>query len=52
GKLTSKFPLSLETLFLDLGFTTKAQRGISSSRAKEMNINSEIHYLDASKNIR
>jgi len=37
---------------LDLGFTTKAQRGIFSDRAKELDINSEIHYLDAPKDIR
>jgi len=39
-------------VILDLGFTTKAQRDIFSNRAKEMNINSEIHYLDAPKDIR
>jgi len=37
---------------LDLGFTTKSQRGIFSDRAKELDINSEIHYLDAPKDIR
>ncbi len=39
-------------VILDLGFTTKAQRDIFSHRAKEMNINAEIHYLDAPKDIR
>jgi len=37
---------------LDLGFTTKAQRDIFSDQAKELDINSEIHYLDAPKDIR
>jgi len=37
---------------LDLGFTTKAQRGMFSDRARELNIKSEIHYLDAPKDIR
>jgi len=37
---------------LDLGFTTKAQRGLFSERAKELDKNSEIHYLDAPKDIR
>jgi len=39
-------------VILDLGFTTKEQRDIFSNRAKKMNINSEIHYLDAPKDIR
>ena len=37
---------------LDLGFTTKEQRIIFSDRAKELGINSEVHYLDAPKDIR
>ena len=37
---------------LDLGFTTKAQRDVFSDRAKDLDINSEIHYLDAPKDIR
>ena len=37
---------------LDLGFTTKSQRDIFSERAKELGIDSEIHYLDASKDVR
>jgi len=40
------------SVILDLGFTTKSQRDIFSNRAKEININPEIHYLDAPKNIR
>ena len=39
-------------VILDLGFTTKAQRDIFSNRAKEMNINAEIYYLDTPKDIR
>ena len=37
---------------LDLGFTTKEQRKLFSNWAKELDINSEIHYLDASKDVR
>ena len=37
---------------LDLGFTTKAQRDIFSERAKKLDITSEIHYLDAPRDIR
>ena len=37
---------------LDLGFTTKEQRDIFSDRAKELDINSEIHYLEAPKDTR
>lgn len=37
---------------LDLGFTTKAQRDIFSDKAKNLNITSEIHYLDAPKDVR
>lgn len=39
-------------VLLDLGFTTKAQRDVFSSRARGLDINSEIHYLDAPKDIR
>ena len=39
-------------VILDLGFTTKAQRNIFSDRAKELDIDSEIHYLDTRKDIR
>ena len=39
-------------VLLDLGFTTKAQRDVFSSRASGLNINAEIHYLDAPKEIR
>ena len=37
---------------LDLGFTTKEQRDVFSNRAKALGINAEIHYLDATKDIR
>ena len=37
---------------LDLGFTTKTQRDLFSDRAKELGINSEVHYLDAPKDVR
>jgi len=37
---------------LDLGFTTKKQRDIFSGRAKNLNVEAEIHYLDAPKEIR
>jgi len=37
---------------LDLGFTTKEQRNIFSERAKKSGINSEIHYLNAPKDVR
>lgn len=39
-------------VILDLGFSTKAQRSVFSARAKVLNIFSEIHYLDAPKDIR
>jgi len=39
-------------VILDLGFTTRAQREVFSNRAKEMNINSELHYLAAPADIR
>ena len=37
---------------LDLGFTTKAQRNIFSERGKELDITPEIHYRDASIDVR
>jgi predicted kinase len=37
---------------LDLGFTTKAQREEFVGRAKKLDINPEVHYLDAPKEIR
>jgi len=39
-------------VILDLGFTTKAQRVTFSDLARELNINSELHYLDAPKSVR
>jgi len=40
------------SVILDLGFTTKAQRDIFAHRARELGINPEIHYLNASKDTR
>jgi len=37
---------------LDLGFTTKAQRDIFSDKAKTLGIISEVHYMDAPKDVR
>lgn len=37
---------------LDLGFTTKVQRGVFSNRGAELKINAEIHYFDAPLDIR
>lgn len=37
---------------LDLGFATKAQRDLFSNRAQKLDVNAEIHYLDAPKDIR
>lgn len=37
---------------LDLGFTTKELRDVFSNKAAKLDINSEIHYLDASQDIR
>lgn len=37
---------------LDLGFTTKEQRAVFSSRGDELNINAEIHYLNAPEDVR
>ena len=39
-------------VILDFGFTTKAQRKIFITKAKEIGINSEIHYLDVPLDIR
>jgi len=40
------------TVVLDLGFTTKEQRALFSDRAKAMNINPEVHFLDVPQDIR
>lgn len=49
----SKQILALDgNVVLDLGFTTKEQRTLFSERAKELNINSEIHYLNVPKDVR
>jgi len=40
------------TVILDLGFTTKEQRDVFTNRAKALEINAEIHYLDASTEVR
>lgn len=37
---------------LDLGFTTKEQRGHFSTLAKELDIEPEVHYLSAPKDVR
>lgn len=37
---------------LDLGFTTKEQRGHFSALAMELDVDPEVHYLSAPKNIR
>ena len=37
---------------LDLGFTTKEQRGHFSALAKELDIEPEVHYLSAPKDVR
>lgn len=39
-------------VILDLGFTTKAQREVFYHRAQQINVIPELHYLDASKNVR
>lgn len=39
-------------VILDLGFTTKEQRQLFSDRAKELDINAEVHYLDAPTEVR
>ncbi|NKB35527.1 MAG: AAA family ATPase [Pseudomonadales bacterium] len=40
------------SVLLDLGFTTKIQRDLFISRAKLLDINAEVHYLDVPKDIR
>lgn len=40
------------SVVLDLGFTSKEQRGAFSSNAKVLDINAEIHYLNAPKAVR
>jgi len=40
------------SVVLDLGFTTKAQRSLFVDRAKELNIEAEVHYLDFPKDVR
>lgn len=37
---------------LDLGFTTHEQRGLFFDRAKALNIDAELHFLNASKAVR
>jgi len=37
---------------LDLGFSTKEQRDLFSSLAKQIGLSAEIHYLEASKQVR
>ena len=39
-------------VILDLGFTTKAQRGEFIERAKKLNLEAEVHYLDAPTDVR
>lgn len=39
-------------VILDLGFTTKAQRNLFSDRAKVLDIQAEVHYVDAPKAVR
>ncbi len=39
-------------VILDLGFTTKAQREIFIIKAKELGVNSEVHYLDIPLDVR
>jgi len=40
------------SVVLDLGFTTKAQRDVFANRARALDINAEVHYLNASKDVR
>lgn len=40
------------SVILDLGFTAKEQRDIFSNLAKDLSLNSEIHYLNASTETR
>ncbi len=39
-------------MILDLGFTTKEQRDLFSNRAEKLGIKAEVHYLDASTEVR
>ena len=39
-------------VILDLGFTTKSQRNIFIEKSKEIGVNPEVHYLEASYKIR
>jgi predicted kinase len=39
-------------VILDLGFTTKEQRDVFANRAREIGLDPEIHYLNASTDIR
>jgi len=50
---TAEQILSLDgNAVLDLGFTTKAQRTLFRDWAKSIGIDSELHYLDAPKDVR
>jgi len=50
---TAEQILSLDgNVVLDLGFTTKAQRTLFRERANLIEVGSELHYLDAPKDIR
>lgn len=40
------------SVVLDLGFTTKDQRSLFINNAAEMNIDAEVHYIEAPANIR
>ena len=45
--------LSLDgKVILDLGFTTKEQRNLFADKARAMDLNPEIHYLNASSDVR
>ncbi|MCK6264584.1 ATP-binding protein [Vibrio sp. ZSDE26] len=49
----SKQILSLDgNVVLDLGFTTKAQREVFINKAKKLNINAEVHFLNAQVEMR
>lgn len=39
-------------VILDLGFTTKAQRDIFTSKASEIGVKSELHFLDVPRELR
>ena len=40
------------SVILDLGFTTRQQRDIFSSKADALGINAEVHFVDAPKDVR